>query len=210
LFTRYSHPCGEWARRADRETPSAVWAHEQAFGVRRRRRRAELTNERFEARVRCGGHRGGPGGRQPLAGPRERGAEPDFVERLEQVVHGVQLEGTQRVRVIGGDEDERGRPLVLVERVEDTEAVELRHLYVEKDQVGPLGTDRIDRLEPGAAFTDHDDIRLVGEECADPAPYQRLVVDQQDAYPAGTTGSPVSHRTGARSRLPRRRRHRAG
>src|SRR5215212_4426908 len=60
--------------------------------------------------------------------------EPLSLERLEQIVERVDLEGAQRVLVEGGHEHHRGHPLG-AHFGDHPEAVEVGHLDVEKDQV---------------------------------------------------------------------------
>jgi hypothetical protein len=67
--------------------------------------------------------------------PPERFPESVGVERLEQVVEGVHLEGPHGVLVVRGDEHD-GRHVPRPYLGEHAEAVELRHLYVEKHEVG--------------------------------------------------------------------------
>ena len=73
-----------------------------------------------------------PGGRRPVARPLERRGEPLVRERLQQVVDRVDLERPQGELVVRRDEDDRH---AAAEQLEHLEAVELRHLDVEEQQV---------------------------------------------------------------------------
>ncbi len=70
-------------------------------------------------------------------------------ERLQQVVDRVHVERPQRVLVVGRDEHDRH---VAADQFEHLEAVELRHLDVEKQQVGMQLGDGLDCLEPVGAL----------------------------------------------------------
>ena len=71
---------------------------------------------------------------QALLGARERRAQAGVVERLEQVVDRVDLEGAHGVRVIRRDED-RGRQDLGTERLQHLEAIDLGHLHVEEHEL---------------------------------------------------------------------------
>ena len=81
-------------------------------------------------------------------------------EGLEQVVHGVGVEGAHRVLVVGGDEDDY-RGLRGLDQFEHFEAIELRHLNVEEEQVRGGFGDGLDGFESVGAFG-HD---LEFQEC---------------------------------------------
>ncbi len=70
-----------------------------------------------------------------LAGPGERFVEALAVERLEQVVEGVDVERAQRVVIEGGDEDDERHPR-RADGFDDVEAGGAGHLDVEEHQVG--------------------------------------------------------------------------
>ena len=80
-------------------------------------------------------------------------------EGLEQVIHGVGVEGAHRVLVVGGDEDDHGR-LRGLDQFEHFEAIELGHLHVEKEQVRAGFGDGLDRLETVGAFGHHLNFRM--------------------------------------------------
>jgi hypothetical protein len=100
----------------------------------------------------------------------------------------VHLERLQRVLVVGGHEDDDGRPAG-TERLEDREPVQLRDLHVEEDEVGAELADRIHRLAAVAALADDLDVGLGLEEAAETIAGERLVVDDQgsDLHAASRT-----------------------
>ncbi|MGB2675465.1 MAG: hypothetical protein WAN12_00080 [Candidatus Acidiferrum sp.] len=71
-----------------------------------------------------------------------------FVEGLEDVVHGVDVEGLYGILVESGGEDDVGDfEFALDQLFEDAEAVEAGHLYVEEEKVGGMLFDEIDGFE---------------------------------------------------------------
>src|SRR5215213_704731 len=61
--------------------------------------------------------------------------EPLVIERLEKVIEGMHLEGAHGILIVGRYEDDVRRRC-WTERLEHVEAAQLRHLNVEKDEVG--------------------------------------------------------------------------
>jgi hypothetical protein len=89
--------------------------------------------------------------------PFERLLETLLIERLEQVVERVHLKGAHRVMIIGRHEDDVRHPFGN-ERADHGEAVQLRHLHIEKDQIAGSVAERGDRLD--AVLTLADDLKL--------------------------------------------------
>ena len=102
----------------------------------------ELGDEAFEAL-------GGAGvGFDFLFGFLDGFGDAGFVEGLEDVIHGVDVEGLHGVLVEGGGEDDvRDLELALDELFEDAEAVEAGHLDVEEEEIGGVLLDEIDGFE---------------------------------------------------------------
>ena len=111
----------------------------------------------------------------------ERDAEPIFVEGLQQVVDGVDVERPNRVLVVRGHEHD-DRELFALERIEHAEAVELRHLHVEKHEVGPLSPNDIDGLGSVARLTHEREALRRVDERAEPAPDEWLVIGDDNAH----------------------------
>ena len=57
------------------------------------------------------------------------------IERLQQVIDRVDVEGFQRELIIGGDENDY-RHWFALDGFQHAEAVQFRHLNIEKDEVG--------------------------------------------------------------------------
>jgi hypothetical protein len=106
--------------------------------------------------------------------PRQRFREPLRVHRLQQIVDRVDGESTQRMLLVGRDEDDLDR---LIEQLEHLEAVELGHLDVEEEEIGAQLGRGLDRLEPVGALRDDLDVGMRGEVLADEPARQLLVVD---------------------------------
>ena len=85
-----------------------------------------------------------------------------FVEGLEQIVDGVDVEGAHRVLVEGRSEDDLRQPVVVLdELLEHGEAVEAGHLHVEKDDVGLVLADELDGLDAVCALGHDFDLPVV-------------------------------------------------
>ena len=126
--------------------------------------------------------------RQVLAGALDGAVEAVAVEGLEQVVHGVDFEGAQRVLVVGGDEHHR-REIADPQLLDHAEAVQLRHLHVQEHQVRLQLAHRLHALSPVGALADQLDSRLRFHQLAEAQPRQRLVVNDQRADAHAQTSS---------------------
>src|SRR5437868_14889290 len=87
------------------------------------------------------------------AHPVDRFVEPFTVVRLEQIIERVRLECFQRELVVRRAEDD-GRHRRAGDGIEHFEAVESRHLHVEKNQVRCPTFDLLHGFLAAAAFTD--------------------------------------------------------
>ncbi len=88
---------------------------------------------------------------KPLARAIDRFGQPLRAERLQQIVDRVDFECLQRVLIVRGDEDHGD---VAADEIEHLEAVELRHLDVEEQQIRLQFGDDLDRLEAIGALGD--------------------------------------------------------
>ena len=93
------------------------------------------------------------------------------------------LERLQRVAIERGHEDHH-RHRAGLEAAQHLEAVDLGHLHVEEQDVGPLAADRVDRLGAVAALGDDGEISSPREQQPQRLPRQRLVV-HDDASATG-------------------------
>src|SRR5258708_1562420 len=99
---------------------AVIALHEKAGGRERRRRGAQQFPDLLAMSfLRCAAA-------QKKSGARDRLTYALFAERLEQIIHGLRLEGLQRKLVEGRDEDYYRQPL-LFEGAQDFEAVHARH-----------------------------------------------------------------------------------
>jgi hypothetical protein len=101
------------------------------------------------------------------------------IEGLEQIIQGVDLEGAQSILVIRRDENDTGRP-VLAHGLQDAEAVQFGHAYIEKQEIGPLLTDGRDGARTVEAFADHLNVGFGLKQRTQALPAQRLVIRDQD------------------------------
>ena len=101
-----------------------------------------------------------------------------LIERLEQVVDRIDLEGLDRVLVVGRGEDDLGQRDFLVEQLlDDAEAVEAGHLHVEEDEVGAAVLDQADGFEPVLTLGYDVDLAGVFEQVGKLVAGELLVVD---------------------------------
>lgn len=99
-------------------------------------------------------------GRQPFFHARERLFEPVRAHGLQQIIHGVDLERADGVRIVSGDENNRWRG---IESLEHFEPIELGHLNIQKDEIRVSFGDGFHGLKTVGAFGDDFDLR-VGRE----------------------------------------------
>jgi hypothetical protein len=96
-----------------------------------------------------------------------------------QVVHRADLERVQRVVLVGRDEHHR-RNAIHLERGDDAEAVQLRHLDVDEDEVRLESRDEIERVESVAALTHELQPGRLSHQRADSLAGEGLVVHRDD------------------------------
>src|SRR2546423_4422101 len=90
----------------------------------------------------------------------ERGLEPNLVERFEQVIERMKLEGPDRVRFIGCRKN-NFRQVIEPDRVQNRKPIHFRHLDVEKDKVRLFLPDRRDGFSAVTAFGDDLDFGIL-------------------------------------------------
>jgi hypothetical protein len=112
-----------------------------------------------------------------IARPRERLRQALLAERLQDIVHGPDLESLDCVLVVSRDEDDRDRR---VEKLHDLEAVEPRHLDVQEDGVRRELSGGLDGFQPVARLPDDRDARDSPEHLPQDRAGRRLVVDYKD------------------------------
>ena len=104
------------------------------------------------------------------------------IEGLQQVVDGVDVEGTHSVLVKGGRKNNLRQLLSLPQLdqlLEDREAVEARHLDVEKHHVGVMGADQVDGLDAVLPFRENIDAAGGVEQILQLFACQFFVVDNE-------------------------------
>ncbi len=126
-----------------------------------------------------------PALRELVAHVRERALEPLVHQRLQQVVERVRVEGVDRVAVEGGHEYDH-RHAGLRDAAQHLESVDARHLDVEEHEVRRVRGDRVDRLAPVRALRDDLEVVESAQAELEPAPRERLVVDDDcaDRWPS--------------------------
>src|SRR6185369_12718314 len=104
------------------------------------------------------------------------GVEPFVIERLEQVVEGVHLEGAHGILIVGGDKDDV-RSRFALERLQHFKAAQLGHLYVQKDKVGLQRLDRVYCFTTIRTLSDNLDLRIISQHLANHLASERFIVD---------------------------------
>ena len=95
-------------------------------------------------------------------------------EGLEEVVDGVDFKGADRVVVMRGDEDDGGAG---ADQFQNFEAIELRHLDIEKNEIGFQFGDGFHGFEAIRTFGGDFDFGMCGDEFAQHLPGEFLVID---------------------------------
>ena len=90
----------------------------------------------------------------------------------------MHLEGAQGELIVGRHENDGGHG-PSVELFQHIEAVQLRHLHVQENQVGFVSADGGERVAPVGALAKDFDVRLLVQQLSDPFPRQRFVVHNQ-------------------------------
>ena len=99
---------------------------------------------------------------ETVADATERPAEAFFVIRLQEVIDRAQIVGGERVGVMGGDEDKEWR-CAGFELGRDLQAVQTRHLNIEKDDIRTVPHDRVGRGQAVCVFHQNLDVGLVAQ-----------------------------------------------
>src|SRR5215469_760563 len=148
--------------------------------------RAIPHNDAFGVMSGLARRRGKIGGRgkgllsQALLGPIERGLKPLRRERLQQIIHGVDFEGPQRMLVVSGYKY-HGHGVGVAEQFQHFKAVELRHLHVEEEQVGLQLRHHLHSVKAVATFADDLHLGMRLQHLAQNLPRQVLVLDNEGA-----------------------------
>ena len=110
-------------------------------------------------------------------------AETIFGHGLEQIIEGMDFEGTNGVAIVGGYEDEAWRRVFCRDRNGSyhVEAVGAGHLDVEENEVGFVLADGGDGGFGVAGFADDFDVGLGAKETKELSPGGGFVVDDQNA-----------------------------
>ena len=129
------------------------------------------------------------------ADPLDGAAQPCGVERFQEVVDRVHLEGLQRVFVVRGDEhhDADG---IRSDSLEHVEAGDLRHVHVQENEVGMLPADGFNGVLSAGALADDLNVRVLVEGPRQTVPGELHVVDDQGANTHAGTASRTADRYG--------------
>ena len=112
----------------------------------------------------------------------ERVRQPVLADRLQQIIHGVDLERVERVLVVGGGEDHARRVLHAHQVHGRLEAVHARHADVHQQHVGVELGGHFHRLGAVGGLADDGIAADVGDQLAQPLARQFLVIHDQDSH----------------------------
>ena len=118
---------------------------------------------------------------QKFRGPVDGRDHTLVIERLQEIIEGLDFEGADRVLVVRRDEHDCRRPL-LAGRGGDGKPVEVGHLDVQKHQVGGAPFEQQRRIAAVGALVDARDGRDLLQHAPQPAPRRRLVVNDDRAH----------------------------
>jgi hypothetical protein len=116
-----------------------------------------------------------------------RAFEPLAVERLEQVIHRVHVEGLERVLIVGRHEH-HGRHPVGTHRLNHIKPGAPRHLDVEKHEIRLLADDRLHRLIAVRRLANHLHAHLVSEQRPHAFAGKRFVITDEGADRGASAG----------------------
>src|SRR6266550_901304 len=115
-------------------------------------------------------------------GAGERPVKASIVKRLQQVVECPRIERAHRVLIVRRDEHYGGRQ-VIAQEFEYIEAVTLRHLHIEEDEVGLLAANLFEAFLPRPTFADVLNFGIEPQQHSQIAARERLIVYHQRTYP---------------------------
>src|ERR1043166_9608393 len=105
-----------------------------------------------------------------------------LIIRFQEVVNNVHFEGTIVVRIVSCDEDINGsgagRKLHIFD---DSKTIQIRHLHIEKNDVGMKFIDLLHRTYSVRRLTYNFDVVVSGQIATDTAAGDRLVIDDEDS-----------------------------
>lgn len=85
------------------------------------------------------------------------------VERLEQVIQRVDLEGLQGKGVVGRDKDNEGKKFWR-DGLDHSEPVDLRHLNIEKEHIRAVSLERRNRISAVGTLADNFEVGFIREK----------------------------------------------
>jgi hypothetical protein len=108
----------------------------------------------------------------------ERRPESLAIKRLEQVIDGVDFEGSQRELVVCGDKHDHRHGLT-ANGLQNAESIQFRHLDIQKDQVGQRLLDHGDRFTTVRALANEFDVGFGFQQLPQPVAGERFVINDQ-------------------------------
>ena len=118
--------------------------------------------------------------------------EPLGLDRLEDVIDRLEVEGFDRVIVMCGDEDDRGALCLVGERLRNRHAIDFGHRHVEQHEIGLQRLDQPQGLRPVARRSDHLQFADLRADDLHAFDRKRFVIDDKRLEPGSGFVSHVS------------------
>src|SRR6266403_2453694 len=110
--------------------------------------------------------------------PSQRGREPVFADRLQQIIHGMNFKRFHRVFVIRSNKNYR---YIRTNQFQHVEASQLRHLHIQKKQVWLIFRNSLHRFQTVSTFRDDFNFFMRAQQFAQHLPRQLFVIHNNRA-----------------------------
>src|SRR5689334_4913233 len=117
-----------------------------------------------------------------LARVRQGLAKSLLIVRLQEIIDGVHFECTNGVSVVSRDEDiNRSGARRRLHIFDDSKTIQIRHLHIEKDDVGMKFVDLLHRTYSVRRLAYDFNVAVFGQITTDTAPADRFIIDDEDS-----------------------------
>src|SRR3984957_466884 len=104
-----------------------------------------------------------------------------LIIRLQQIVNSVDFECANGMRIVSRDEDINGSGADRWLHIfDDSKTIQIRHLHIEKNDVGMKFVDLLHRTDSVRRLADNFNVVVFGQIETDTAPGDRYVIDDED------------------------------
>ena len=111
-----------------------------------------------------------------------------LIIRFQEIVNSVHFECTKGVRIVSSDEDVSGSGAGRWLRIfDDAKTIQIRHLHIEKNDVGMKFIDLLHRTYSVRRLADNFNVVVFGQIATDTAAGDRFVIDDEDSRLQGNS-----------------------